>query len=275
MTKRKNAHPVPSWDAVLRSLGLEPVDRGAAYRNGRLSFRVRSGWGEFETEHKADRDATPVGQFGEAGLWKPITSGRHKIARSVFELTPAVMAKAESDAGLFEALAAWALATSDGTADASWSQPSREDVEGWMPEHAMTLQVGTIARQGELHLDDGRLAFSFPVVSQVADRLPAQRRNWLQELLDDVRASWRLVRVGMAGDSTAQAEIDLTGAPAEVLEELVRTSVDALRFVVSSLAEPAEFLVNDTSGVDGCRALEISPSGRSLKTKQKDQRRKA
>ena len=104
---------------------------------------------------------------------------------------------------------------------------------------------------------EGRLAFDFPIVPKIPPDLSAARKEWLRELLTDGQDRWRLVRIGLAGDSEVHAEVDLTGAPHEALEELVRVGVDALRLVVSSLVEPADFLVN---GADDCRAVEIRPN---------------
>ncbi len=117
--------------------------------------------------------------------------------------------------------------------------------------------MGAIARQGALVLDDDRLMFRFPVVHKIPQSLSAARKTWLRELLVDAQNRWRLVRIGMNGRSEVQAQVDLTGAPHHALEELVLIGTDALRLVVSSLVEPADFLVN---GAQDCRAVEVRPN---------------
>ncbi len=253
----------PAWDGVLQGLGLRPD--GDGYCGRRIRFRVRSGWGTFES-NGAQRSDALRGQLGRPGLWKLCADERGAL-RGVFELPPSLLALAESHAARFQDLAGWALATAGGKLDRSWSPPTRAEVEGWLPDGALTLQVGAIARQAALILDDDRLMFRFPVVHEIPRSLSAARRAWLRELLVDAQNRWRLVRIGMNGSSEVQAQVDLTGAPHHALEELVQIGTDALRFVVASLVEPADFLVN---GAAGCRAVELGPTGRSPKNKRRE-----
>ncbi len=243
----------PAWDAVLRGLGLRPG--GDGYRNRRIRFRVRSGWGTFESNGKQRSDPLR-GQLGRPGLWKLSVDARGAV-RGVFELPPSLVALAESDVARFEDIAGWALATAGGKTDRSWSPPAKAEIESWLPDKALTLQVGAIARQGALILDDHRLLFRFPVVHEIPRSLSAARKAWLRELLVDAQNRWRLVRIGMNGSSEVQAQVDLSGAPHHTLEELVQIGTDALRLVVSSFVEPADFLVN---GAEGCRAVEVRPN---------------
>ena len=243
----------PAWGGVLQGLGLRPS--GDGYRDRKIRFRVRSGWGTFES-NGSQRSDPLRGQLGRPGLWKLSVDARGAV-RGVFELPPSLLALAESDVERFEDVAGWALATAGGKADKSWSPPTKAEVESWLPDKALTLQVGAIARQGALTLDDDRLMFRFPVVHEIPRSLSAARKAWLRELLVDAQNRWRLVRIGMNGRSEVQAQVDLTGAPHHALEELVPIGTDALRLVVSSLVEPADFLVN---GAEGCRAVEVRPN---------------
>jgi hypothetical protein len=243
----------PAWGAVLQGLGLRPG--GDGYRNRRIRFQVRSGWGTFESNGTQRSDALR-GQLGRPGLWKLFLDARGAV-RGVFELPPSLLALAESDPARFEDIVGWALATAGGKVDKSWSPPTKAQVEGCLPDKALTLQVGAIARQGALILDDDRLTFRFPVVHEIPRSLSAARKAWLRELLVDAQNRWRLVRIGMNGHAEVQAQVDLTGAPHHTLEELVHIGTDALRLVVSSLVEPADFLVN---GAAGCRAVEVRPN---------------
>jgi hypothetical protein len=134
--------------------------------------------------------------------------------------------------------------------------PPKEEIESWLPEQALTLQVGALALQGALIHGQTRLAFDFPLVPRIPAHLPPARRAWLQVLLADGQRRWRMVRIGIQGDAEAHAEVDLSGAPHASLEPLARVGLDALRHVVSSLVEPADFLVH---GAHGCRAVEVPP----------------
>jgi len=216
---------------------------------------VRSGWGTFEA-NGTQRSDPLRGQLDRPGLWKLSVDARGAV-RGVFELPPSLMALAESDAARFADVAGWALATAGGKAEKSWSPPAKAEVESWLPDGALTLQVGAIARQGALVLDDERLLFRFGIVHEIPQSLSAARKAWLRELLVEAQNRWRLVRIGMNGRADVQAQVDLTGAPHHALEELVHIGTDALRLVVSSLVEPADFLVN---GATGCRAVEVRPN---------------
>ena len=58
------------WSAVLQGLGLRPRDGG--YRNRRIGFHVRSGWGTF-VANGTQRSDPLRGQLGRPGLWKCLT----------------------------------------------------------------------------------------------------------------------------------------------------------------------------------------------------------
>ena len=238
----------------------------------RVQFHLRSGWGTFETTG-GRRPKDPLrGQLGLPGLWKLSANGHGATAHRVFELPPSITPRRDAEPARFDLLSAWAHATVDGRPDRGWSPPPREDIERLLPEGALTLQVGAVALQGALDHDDSRLALDFPIVPRIPDDLPPARAAWLEELLADAQNRWRMVRIGIDG-VTAAAQIDLSGAPHDTLAPLVRIGVDALRHVVSSLVEPADFLVN---GADGSRAVEVPPTKpkSQKKAKPKPKRRK-
>ncbi len=228
----------------------------------KVRFRLSAGWGTFESNGGSRRSDPLRGQLGRPGLWKRTGNGRRATAQRVFELPPSILARPVWDSTRFEQLAAWAEATAGGDLDRDWSPPPREEVERWLPDQALTLQVGSIAVQGALTCRDDRLVFDFPVVPRIPEDLPPAREAWLRELLADGQNRWRMVRIGMADDSAAHAQVDLSGAPHEFLEELVRIGLDALRLVVSTLIEPADFLIN---GADGCLAVEVPPTRHKAK----------
>ena len=247
----------PAWHAALHGLDLQLGGEAAPRRTGKVRFDLQLGWGRFEAP-SAKRGDVLADQLGRPGLWK-LQRGERGKARGVFDLPPALLRRAGADAECFQALARWALSTSRGKPDESWTPPPREEIERWLPEMALTLQVGSIALQGTMTHDTGRLAFGFPIVERIPGELPAARMAWLRELLTDGQDRWRLVRIGLTGDGEARAEVDLSGAPPEAIESLVAIGIDALRLVVSSLVEPAEFLVH---GAEGCRALEFPPTNK-------------
>lgn len=246
----------PAWHAALHGLDLQLGDEAAPRRARKVRFDLQMGWGRLEAPSSKRGDVL-ADQLGRPGLWK-LQSGERGKARGVFDLPPAVLPRAGA-ADCFQALARWALSTSRSKPDESWTPPPREEIERRLPEMALTLQVGSIALQGTMTHDTSRLAFGFPIVQRIPDELPAARMAWLRELLTDGQDRWRLVRIGLTGDGEARAEVDLSGAPHDAIESLVEIGIDALRLVVSSLVEPAEFLVH---GAEGCRALEFPPTNK-------------
>src|SRR2546426_92871 len=75
------------------------------------------------------------------------------------------------------------------------------------------------------------------------------RQAWLQALLEEGQSRWHLARLGSIEDSNGSsliAEVNLTGAPAEAIEDLFVTSLDALRWVVQWLGETADWLADVT-----------------------------
>jgi hypothetical protein len=222
-----------------------------------VRFRLRSGWATFESNGGARRADPLRGQLGRPGLWKLAGRGRRARVRRVFELPPSILPRPGSASSCFEELAGWAHATECGRHDHDWSPPPREEVERWLPAQALTLQVGSIALQGRMTHGDDRLAFDFPVVPRMPEDLPPAREAWLRELLADGQNRWRMVRIGLTDEGVGQAQVDLSGAPHDSLEQLVCVGLDALRHVVSSIVEPADFLVN---GAESCCAVEFSPT---------------
>jgi hypothetical protein len=201
------------------------------------------------------------GQLGQPGLWKVIAGPEEKSLQRVFELPARVLEVHEEDDDSEEATSPlsaclhWAMQTAEGQPIPGWQPPPRDELEAWIPPYGLAIQTGPIARQGFVICTPERLALRFPVAPSIPPELPAARRAWLRELLLEAQNRWRMVRVGLS-DSSVEAEVDLTGAPAVVLEALFRFSLDALRWVVHWLAYPANFLADPTIS---CRAWESCP----------------
>lgn len=243
------------WRAALQGLDVESGDGTTRRGAGNVSFGLDNGWGRFETRRSTHGDVLS-NQLGRPALWKLRSGDDGSGTRSVFEIPPTVLPGPGSAAERYEALARWALSTANGKPDGSWEPPARDEIERRLPELALTLQVGSIAVQGTMTHEPGRLAFGFPIVERIPDDLPAPRMAWLRALLIDGQDCWRLVRIGLTADGAARAEVDLSGAPNDVIETLVPIGLDSLRLVVSSLVEPAEFLVHRT---ESDAALKSSP----------------
>lgn len=254
----------PAWRDQLDGLGLHLERGGFGVRNDMGALKMISGWGVFESKRPVRRKDALLGQLAKPALWKYKSSGGRRAIRRVFELPPAVVNGRGTACGLsnedrddFVNLLRWMLDTERGGIPEGWRPPTRDAIEGYLPEGALTLETETIVRQGTLHHGDDRLALGFRILPPLPANLPAVRREWLRELLIDTQNRWRLVRIGSTADEAIEAEVDLTGAPAAAVVPLIRVGLDALRFVVSSIVETAEFLVDPSVP---CRTLELRPS---------------
>jgi hypothetical protein len=78
--------------------------------------------------------------------------------------------------------------------------------------------------------------------------LTEPRRQWLRLLLEDAQDRWHLARVGFARDDegalSVVAEVDLTGMPGELAEDLFVTGLETLRWVAQWLGEPTDWLAD-------------------------------
>jgi hypothetical protein len=103
------------------------------------------------------------------------------------------------------------------------------------------LRCGPHLQRVAVVAQEGRLALRAPIC-RAGEQLAAARRQWLERLLAD-GSEIRMVRVGMTepgtGSVLVEAEIDLSGAPAGVLETAVPIALDALRACFSQLAATA------------------------------------
>jgi hypothetical protein len=148
--------------------------------------------------------------------------------------------------GAEEDLVEWARATLDGARPAGWAPPPREELLGWLPPAQLTVRTGATTSLGELVHAPDTLRLQFPLATRAPTELPPARRRWLAACLATSRARWRFVRVGLPADGgPPRAEVDLTGAPPELLQPLLTSALGALRWVVA-WSLPALAVLTDT-----------------------------
>ena len=180
--------------------------------------------------------------LGAPGPWRVAAPGL-----SVFELPVEAWGDRwrRHARGAEEELADWARATLDGARPAGWSPPPRAELLGWFPASQLTVRTGATTSLGELVHDEGTLRLQFPLATRAPSELPDARRRWLDECLASARARWRFVRVGLPDDGgPPRAEVDLTGAPPDLAEPLVRHALSALRWVVAWSLPPLAVLTD-------------------------------
>jgi hypothetical protein len=147
--------------------------------------------------------------------------------------------------GAAQDLLDWARATQDGVRPAGWEPPPREEVLAWLPPAQLTVRKGATTALGELVNAPGTLRLQFPLAQRGPDALPRARRRWLAACQPGARARWRFVRVGLPQDGgPPRAEVDLTGAPPELVEPLTHQALGALRWVVAWSLPPLAVLTD-------------------------------
>jgi hypothetical protein len=116
-------------------------------------------------------------------------------------------------------------------------------LDEWLPAGARTIRHDEVIRQLDILLQPDRLAIRMPLVA-LPDGLPEVRSCWLDRILADAAATWRMVRLGRleASECSRIAEIDLTGAPAAMLPALLRSARDTLHWLAGAVLETAEFI---------------------------------
>ena len=263
---------VPAWQEALGRLGFSADERG--YRRDGTCFKVDGRWAWLESFHEQPARHGPRAELDQPGLWKTNddSSGRLQL----FEFPTAVLFAEQADEGneaeqipVIESCLSWALETAEAKVPDGWEAPSKASVESWIPQGKLTVQSGALVRQGELIVATNQLAIRFPLVQALARDLPEARRRWLEEFLRDAQNCWRMVRFGItrhAEDASVVAELNLTGAPPRIIEQLLLTGLDGLRWAVLALVETAEFLADATIR---SQTLEIPPI--TQPTQQKEQ----
>jgi len=242
--------------AVLRRRGFDRCDNG--WRRNSLEFRIAGSWLQFETDWPDNAD--PLSDhLGKPGLWKPVRAGRRIFALPESALSEGADALDETDRSLFESVLEWVEITAEGATPLGWALPEREAIHACLPKTRLTIVQHSFTRQVELVHATGRLALRVSLLSNLPVELPASRLGWLRALLLEAQDENHLVRLGFArdrGQTAVVVEIDLTGVPAALLQPMLSTSLDALRWVACQLVEAADYIA-ETGTVS--RALEICP----------------
>jgi hypothetical protein len=232
-----------------------------------LQFEVHrsAGWatlltGPIESRELLDPHPGP-------GLWKRLSGHVTESVRLGFDLPlSAVESQPEDGPGdgaddqMAECLE-WGEASLRGDVPPGWELPERAEVESWIGKGRLTVHAGTFVRQGSLILADGRMALQLPIVAADLRRLSAPRRRRLVSLLEDAQARWRLVRLraDLGADLVmVVAEVDLTGAPAGILPEMVACGLDGLHWVASWLMVSAGLLADASVS---CRSWDLDLAG--------------
>ena len=251
------AMKAPQLARRLIESGFQP--EGGGYCRNSLRACLEPRWLTFRTQ--ADSAAASIIQPSDLhGLWKSVRTAGGDLER-VFELPLDVVAEHVAEQEVWDpagdetlppvaAVIDWVTASLNGHLPPEWEPPPRSELEAMLPAQALTMTIGPFARQGQLHSEGTHLRIAFPLLSRVPPGLSAPRRRQLSKLLEDIQNRSRLVRMNEShtagGGSRIVAEMDLSGAPRFAVPRLLRSGVDAIRYVLSRSVVAAELIVDPT-----------------------------
>lgn len=116
-------------------------------------------------------------------------------------------------------------------------------VKRFRAQPGLSLDADGHAVSVGLMADAGRLALRANL-AWLPPGLCSARRDWARRLLAHACRQQRLVRLGLLPDGGVGAEVDLSGAPHELLDALLASALSALRLVAAPLL-PALALLRD------------------------------
>jgi hypothetical protein len=255
---------------ISKTMGFRAAGNTSVFRRNGLSVWLQRRWLVAKSVVAADTDPLH-GQLGCAGLWKIAADG-DKLSREFHLPISCLFAEQEGipdddcDEGgeLLQDCLEWIVGTAAGELPSGWQCPSRDEIESWLSPGALTIESGPLVRQGLLRCEVNCLRLRFPVASLAArEQISPARRMCLNDLLLDAQSRWRMVRIGTTGASgqeTVVTEVDLSGAPLTALRCLLKTGLDAIRWVTSSLVWSTALLAD--ARIE-CGAVENWQSGQS------------
>lgn len=245
-------HTTYQTEADLRSQALAEAGfkkSGKGFRKGNTTLKQEKGWVTLTTNLPKTEGQS---KLGACGLWKlqPQKATKQEFSFPENLISPTNAMAVEHSVSLFADGVRWAMETKKNTAPSDWISPSEEDIENWLGSR--TLQIGNAIRQLECKRSEDKLALRVSILGPV----PRERNShlsWLDRLIADAQEQWTMARIEFRQLDTntdeAVAEIDLTGAPSQILQPLFLTSVDTLRWIAASLVPTAEFLASDSASL--------------------------
>ena len=253
-----------------QEMGFHRV-RADEYAAEGMSLTVRHGWLTLSAAGDTGAGAGDTGMpgmLGQAGLWKTAVDGRGDQTRT-FDVPRAALLEGLGEgpddeldtADAVGAIVRWAMETRPGSVMPPWQPPPAAQIDSIVPEAARSLRCGPHLQRVAVvaQAQEGRLALRAPIC-RAGEQIAAARRQWLARLLAD-GSEIRMVRVGVqdpgSGTALVEAEIDLSGAPAGILETMLPIALDALRACFSQLAVTAAVICDPQCR---SRVLEQQPS---------------
>jgi len=254
MTSAMSTSPTVEIPEPLARLGFTPA-AGGSYERDALCLAIGPHWCVLEAQARSALvpGRAPTAALGAPGLWKLVGAEPRllfALPRRVWDEAASAEASFDADITVLEHCLLWALDTAQGDVASEWQPPARAVVESWFKPELLTVVAGSLLRQGEVICEPDRFAIRFPLLPELPPHLPASRLAWLCSLLNEAQERWHLVRLGIVTDddglTSVVAEVDLTGVPREIAEDLFAVSLEALRWVVQWLGETTDWLADAT-----------------------------
>jgi hypothetical protein len=252
-------HGASGWPDIAPALGFDfDSDRSldSAFRND-TTLHPNGSW--LALDDRAPLTGDPLHELlGAPGLWRGMR-GQNATCVRVFDLPPVLRVPTDDDReqgssgmGLSDAsgpawqeLIEWAALTANGSAPSGWTAPSRDEIEHRVTAAQLRVRAGAHAVEGRLICEPRRLALEMPSLTRIPVGLAPVRIEWIRELCHGAQAQWRMVRFGIDNATGyVGTEVDLTGAPASCLPQLLELAQDAL-VNATAWALPALALASD------------------------------
>ncbi|MHC4220013.1 MAG: hypothetical protein ACYSU7_16335 [Planctomycetota bacterium] len=220
----------------LRELGFRRRQADTFTADG-VTVTARGGWLTLRVTDGAPQDAAHPDLLGHAGLWKPAPAGNGGASLTCDLPLAALLQRVDEDTdGVIDSILRWALETRPGAVMPGWEAPASDHIDALVPEAARSLRCGPYLEPVTVVLEEAKLALR--VTIRRSGPLTGARRQWLDRVLAD-GTSFRMIRIGVreAGreDPVVEAETDLSGVPADVLDAALPVAFDALRACFSLL----------------------------------------
>jgi hypothetical protein len=238
-----------SVPAALKNLGFTATGAGTHQRDD-FVLRLSGSFPTLEAPLIAPSAIDALrGWIGRPGLWKCVAAGPGWMRR--FDLPQQVLRQSMDDdeamdqPSALQQILTWAMSTASGEPFPDWQAPADDELP--LSELDLVIRSGRFIRHGRIVRNPGRLALRIPVLPSFRDALPPPRMEWLCHILLEAQGRCPMVRLGLAPESTSiEAEIDLSGAGASLLEMIIPPGLAALRWVVAWLVEPVSLLADAT-----------------------------
>lgn len=224
---------------------------GGGFERDDLTAKLTSGWIRLVAPRQCYASQRIALATTQPGLWK-----QHGRNYRIADLPWGAFGE-ENQEGLPSTLGAvldWVLASSAGTQNPEWLPPASDLLAQWLPSAARNLRFNTLLTSIDLSCSP-TLTLSCTLTNAPLGGQRTAYRDAIHAVILDWQSACRMVRVRQTEQEHLMAEIDLTGAPLDVIEPLLLASIECMRSALQLLLP-----VLDVLSTHGLRISILDPS---------------